>query len=323
MELVKASPKVVVVGEGMIEATSAGSGLWRLGGGGDTLNTAIHMARLGCDVAYVTALGSDPFSEDLRAAWAAEGLDLSHVMTDPARRPGLYAIQTDDAGERTFHYWREHSAARRMFDLPGAGEALAAIAGADLVIFSLITLAILPPTGRRALIKACSKAGIGAQVAFDGNYRPRLWASAREARKARNIALRVSDIGLPTLSDEILLEDDPAPEARPGVLTAGDVAQRWASRGVTEVVVKLGEDGCRLPDGRVSPPPLRIAPLDTSGAGDAFNAGYLAARLRDLEPMAAALAGHQLAGWVIQRAGAVPDRDADAPYPAPRIASPS
>jgi 2-dehydro-3-deoxygluconokinase len=57
-----------------------------------------------------------------------------------------------------------------------------------------------------------------------------------------------------------------------------------------------------------------LPPLDTSGAGDAFNAGYLQARLRGADPKEAALAGHSLAGWVIQRAGAIPPRDAEAHY---------
>ena len=116
--------RIVLAGEAMLELSQDGAG-WRLGYGGDTLNTAIHLARAGHDVAYLTALGSDPLSADLRARWAAEGLDTSLVLDHPARATGLYAISTDTAGERSFTYWRDTSAARELFALEAAGDALA------------------------------------------------------------------------------------------------------------------------------------------------------------------------------------------------------
>ena len=103
--------RIVCIGEAMLELARRGDG-WSLGYGGDTLNTAIHLARLGHDVAYLTALGGDPFSQDMKARWAAEGLDTSLVLTHPTRQAGLYAIDTDEAGERSFTYWRDASAAR-------------------------------------------------------------------------------------------------------------------------------------------------------------------------------------------------------------------
>ena len=96
-----------------------GSDGWHLGFGGDTLNTAIHLARGGHDIAYLTAIGCDPLSADLKPQWAAEGLDTALVLEPPVRATGLYAISTDAAGERSFSYWRDTSAARAMFDLPG------------------------------------------------------------------------------------------------------------------------------------------------------------------------------------------------------------
>ncbi len=143
--------RLVFIGEAMLELARAGSG-WQLGHGGDTLNTAIHLARLGHDTAYLTAIGSDPLSGDMKARWAAEGLDTRLVLAHPSRSSGLYAITTDAAGERSFAYWRDTSAARAMFDLPQSDEALDQAAHADVLGFSLITLAILPPDARARLI---------------------------------------------------------------------------------------------------------------------------------------------------------------------------
>lgn len=278
----------------------------RLGYGGDALNTALHLARFGLHTAFLTALGSDRLSKNLRANWAGEGLNCDLILTDPARQPGLYAIHTDAAGERTFQYWRETSAARRMFELPGTQAAVAAAAQAKCLLFSLITLAILPPAGRESLL-ALAKAvrNRGGIVAFDGNYRPGLWPSVEEARAASLRAMAVANIGLPTASDEELLCGNGTPE---------NVARRWSAAGVGEVLVKTGEAGCLLPDGRSLPPPAVLTPVDTSGAGDAFNAGYLAERIAGGTPEAAALRGHLLAGWVIARRGAIPQRDEEAPY---------
>jgi 2-dehydro-3-deoxygluconokinase len=304
--------RIVVIGEGMLELarqrSSKGGEDWQLGYGGDTLNTAIHLARAGHDVAYLTALGSDSMSANLKAQWAAEGLDTSLVLDHPTRGAGLYAISTDAAGERSFSYWRDTSAAREMFALPGMANALAAAEQADLLCFSLISLAILPPADRDnlyALARAVRTRG--GKVAFDGNYRPRLWSSVEDARSSRDAAIIVADIGLPTLDDETALSGEEDADA---------VARHWAALGCAETVVKLGPDGCRLPDGAILPPPAVLYPVDTSGAGDAFNGGYLAARMNGAGVAAAARAGHALAGWCVMRGGAIPARDGSAPYAA-------
>ena len=174
--------RIVLIGEAMLELARKG-GDWQLGYGGDTLNTAIHLARAGHDVAYLTALGTDPFSADLKGRWAAEGLDTALVLDHPTRGTGLYAIATDAAGERSFTYWRDSSAAREMLALPESAAALAVAAQADLVALSLITLAILPAVGRVRLLELIRQVRQnGGQVAFDGNYRPRL--PDRRARRA-------------------------------------------------------------------------------------------------------------------------------------------
>jgi 2-dehydro-3-deoxygluconokinase len=291
--------RIVCCGEGMLELTRA-NGVWDLGYGGDTLNTAIHLARKGHDVGYLTALGPDPFSARLWEQWAAEGLDLSLVLTHPHRAAGLYAITTDERGERSFTYWRDASAAREMFAVADLDSLAATIGNADVFCFSLITLSILSPEHRPLLLEVAAQVRAkGGRVAYDGNYRERLWAGAAEARAAHEQAIAIADIGLPTLEDE---------QAIHGQGDATAVAELWSSLGCAEVIVKLGENGCRLPDGAIVPPEQHLAPVDTSGAGDAFDAGYLDARLSGASPREAAAAGHRLAAWTIMRRGAIPPR---------------
>ncbi|WP_375244637.1 sugar kinase [Sphingomonas parapaucimobilis] len=297
--------RIVVVGEGMIELSRADGGLWRLGHGGDTLNTAIHLARMDRDVRYVTALGDDPFSATLLQDWAAEGIDTSLILRDPTRMPGLYAITTDEAGERSFSYWRGQSAARRTLSLPGSAAAMVEAEQADLLLYSLITLAILDEPSREHLFDLAQRVRArGGRVAFDGNYRPRLFGTQDEARELCHRAIGGCDIGLPTLEDEAMLVDAKSAEG---------VRDRWQGLGAGEVVVKLGADGCLVTGVGIVPPPERLNPRDTSGAGDAFNAGYLDARLDGLSPAEAAVRGHRLAGWTVMRSGAIPARDDDLP----------
>lgn len=305
--------RIAVLGEGMLELahpdTGTGDGSWQLGYGGDTLNTAIHLARFGLAVSYVTALGGDPFSADLRRDWAGEGLNTDHVLTDPARLPGLYAIRTDAAGERSFFYWRSTSAARNLFALAGIDDALRHMASANLLYLSLISLAVIPGEAREQVYDVCAKVRRnGGKVAFDSNYRPRLWDDVESARTAVERMAGLCDIALPTAADEALLfgTGDPA-----------EIAARWYARGASEIAVKLGAEGCLLSmagDRQRIPAEAGICPVDTSGAGDAFNAGYLQARMQGRDEASAARSGHRLAAWVVTRNGALPARSDAAPY---------
>jgi 2-dehydro-3-deoxygluconokinase len=297
--------RIVCVGEAMVELAPRGPA-WDVGYGGDTLNQALHLVRFGYDVAYLTVLGSDPFAPRMSGAWAREGLDTALVLRDEARNTGLYTISIDERGERHFNYWRADSAARALFAHPRIGEAVALSAEADVLVYSLISLAILPEEGREALLRLAGEIrSRGGKVAFDGNYRARLWDSAATARRWRDRAAAEADFGFPTIDDEREMVGDEDPEA---------AAAQWQRAGCHEVVVKLGGAGCRLANGTVLPPAAHLHPLDSSGAGDAFSAGYLAARLRGAEPADAARCGHDLAGWTLMRAGAIPARDHASPY---------
>ncbi len=296
--------RIAAIGEGMVELARFPDGGWRTAYGGDALNTAVHLARMGCDTAFLSALGPDPLSAHLREAWRAEGLDVAHVLHHPTRPVGIYAIETAADGERSFAYWRSASAARDMFGLPEMAAAIEALRGVDLLYLSLITLAILPVEARRKLFRLCRDVrSRGGLVAFDSNYRPALWGNVAKAHEAVRQMAALTDIALPTLDDERLLFGDRSTEA---------VVDRWQGWGVGEVVVKLGAEGCVVAHGaeRIDVPACFVpVPVDTSGAGDAFNAGYLAARASG-DFAAAAGAGHRLAAWVVARRGALPAQEA-------------
>jgi 2-dehydro-3-deoxygluconokinase len=291
--------RVVAAGECMLEMSRCGD-LWRLGAAGDSFNTALYLARLGMSVRYFTAVGQDPFSEEMLGSWAQEGLDTSLVLRDPGRLPGLYAIRTDERGERSFFYWRQHSAARQLLQLPGSEAALQAATRCDLLYLTGITLSLFDAAGRRRWLElAAAVRRHGGVVAFDPNYRPQGWSNAAEARAAfEAMALEVS-IWLTTNDDERLLFGDDETAL---------VCDRWRGAGVGEVVVKQGAAGAAVQCGaKTIEVPVEVAApvVDTTGAGDAFNAAYLASRMRGMGIRQAAEAGNLLAGAVVQVPGAI------------------
>lgn len=290
---------VVAIGECMLELVRSGDG-WRMNHAGDTFNTALNLRRLGVTVAYFTALGSDPFSREMRAGWMREQLDVSLVLTDPTRLPGLYAIRTDGDGERTFYYWRESSAVRHLFELPGIEAAIAHAGETDVLFLSGITLSLFQPAERERLhaIAGSVRARDGC-VAFDPNYRARCWPDPQTARAAIGEFAATASILLPTFSDESALFGDATPE---------ETVARYRRSGADEVAVKLDARGClvatRSQCEYVAPAQV-VTPVDTSGAGDAFNAAYLAARLAGRSGIEAARAGNLLAGEVVRHPGAM------------------
>jgi len=294
---------VVVIGEAMVELSRVdiAAGRATVGVAGDTLNTAIYLARAlrgAGTVDYVTALGRESLSDAMVARIASEGVGTGRIGRHPSRLPGIYAIETDAAGERSFRYWRETSAARTLFSEPGAAEA--AIAGADVVYLSGITLAILSEAARASLVAACTVAGeSGRIVVFDSNFRPALWPDRDAARAACDAMWRAATVALPSADDEAALHPGESPEA---------AVRRIAGHGVAEIVLKCGARGPLVWEGgpcRAAEPRAAMRVVDTTAAGDSFNAGYMAARLRGAAPLAAAREGHALAACVIARPGAI------------------
>jgi 2-dehydro-3-deoxygluconokinase len=146
-------------------------------------------------------------------------------------------------------------------------------------------------------------------VAYDSNYRPRLWDSSKAARDWSQRAMAVATIGLPTGDDERLMQGTQDHDAA--------IAERWLAAGCQEVAVKGGAAGCTLASLSQAPihsPCIPVTIVDSSGAGDAFNAAYLAAKLTGDAPQSAAAQAHRLAAWVIGRHGALPPPDSGAPY---------
>lgn len=305
------SKKIAVIGECMIELSQKGTAVNR-GFGGDTLNTSVYIARqvdsAALAVEYVTALGTDNFSQQMLDAWQNEAVGTRLIQRMDNRLPGLYYIETDSTGERTFYYWRNEAAAKFWLESPQADSICEELATFDFLYLSGISLAILSDSSRDKLLSLLRECRAnGGKVIFDNNYRPRLWASKEETQRVYQQMLECTDIAFLTLDDEDLLW---------GEKPVDEVIARTQAAGVEEVVIKRGADSCLVAVADqpvVEVPAIKLAKesvVDTTAAGDSFSAGYLAVRLTGGDAAAAAKRGHLTASTVIQYRGAIIPREA-------------
>ncbi|MEL0607253.1 sugar kinase [Vibrio echinoideorum] len=314
---------IAIIGECMIELNGKPFGSMHQTFGGDTLNAAVYLSR-GCEanlnkddikVSYVTALGADPISKGMLERWQQEGMSTDLVLQDSQRTPGLYLIQLDDAGERTFLYWRNQSAARYLLQHPDFNQIKQALRNVDMVFLSGITLAILPKQDRIELLNILVELKTqGIEIAFDSNFRPALWPQDENqaVKNSYQAMYTLTDLALVTFDDEQLIWGDTSPE---------QTIERLTKLGVKRCIVKLGADGCLIQDtttqgdinqdfGTASAP--RAVPtqpidsvVDTTSAGDSFNGGFLSAYLAGEDLITSCQRGNTMAGVVIQHRGAI------------------
>ena len=293
--------RIACIGECMVELSELPGGTLTRGYGGDTLNTAVYLARLGAQVDYCTVLGDDPFSDEMLAGWQAEGVGTSLVLRLPGRLPGLYLIRRDAHGERSFFYWRGEAPARQLLELPGSDAIAEALAACGQLYLSGITLSLYSAAGRERLFATLQRA----------RARGRGWRStpisARAAGPTATSPARSSAAPsrrptscwpLPRISSCCS-----ARLARPSCWPARRTARSCSSWPSPPA-------GSSWPVVELLVPAQPVADVvDTTAAGDSFAAGYLAARLAGADPEAAARAGHRLAGAVMRHQGALIPRD--------------
>lgn len=261
---------VVTLGEtmGLLVAEETGPAdrveRFRAGIGGAETNVAIGLARLGVRVTWIGRVGADAFGDRVRRELRAEGVE-THVVVDAGAPTGLMVKTRPIPGAARVEYRRAGSAGSRLSpdDVPAD-----LVRGAALLHVTGITPA-LSPTADAAVDRAVALAQeAGIPISFDVNHRTALWDAATSGARYRQLAAQATVVfaGL-----------DEARLLAPGVADA-DLPAAIAATGPTQVVVKLGAEGCvaRLDGESYVEAAVAIRPVDTVGAGDAFVAGYLA-----------------------------------------------
>jgi 2-dehydro-3-deoxygluconokinase len=263
--------RVVTFGEtmGLGRATELGTlaqvGGLRLGIGGAESNVGIALSRLGTSVIWFGRVGADGLGERVVRELRAEGVDV-RATVDRHSPTGfmLRELRTPDSAR--VYYYRTGSAGSglRPDDLD-----FDAIAGADLLHLTGITLALSDSASAAAHAAVDAAKSAGVPVSFDVNHRPSLWIGRDASPVYREIAAR---------ADIVFAGEEEAQLVAAVTGPPSELAFAIADLGPTQVLIKLGADGClALVDGTLrAEAAVAIRPMDTVGAGDGFVAGYLA-----------------------------------------------
>jgi 2-dehydro-3-deoxygluconokinase len=290
--------RIACIGEAMIELSLQGQTA-QVGVAGDTLNTAIYLKRCapGLAVDYVSCVGDDPFSDQIEAFIAAQEVGTAALTRIAGKSPGLYAITTSPEGERSFTYWRSASAARLMFQRD-SGCDFSSLEHYDVLYLSGISIAILPHEVRAALLDWLGQSTV--KLAYDSNYRPRLWEDQKTARDVTAAFWKRADICLPSIDDEMALFSE----------TANEVSARFRASGARGALKRgpLGPLSLGETVDQTYPPAETV--IDTTAAGDSFNGGYLAGLLSGESQTEALRRGHDCAAKVVAHRGAIIPREA-------------
>lgn len=269
--------EVITLGEAMAvlypnePITLAQAATLTLGIGGAESNLAIMLSRLGHDVHFISRVGADPFGARIRRTLVDEGVDVGGLLTDEIAPTGVFFREWLPDGARRVFYYRSGSAASHLAPDDLHSEAFT---GTRLLHVTGITPA-LSATCAAAVERAVELAhAAGALVSFDPNYRPALW-DITTAQKALLPVMATADLLLMGHEDS---------RALLGVDGEEQALRAASALGARMVVLKQAERGACAWDGatRISIPPASVVKaIDPMGAGDAFNAGFLSAWLRD------------------------------------------
>ncbi|ATG79695.1 MULTISPECIES: sugar kinase [Pseudoalteromonas] len=303
--------KIAIIGECMVELSGQLFSSMQQNYGGDTMNTAIYLKKLAgqsVDVNYVTCMGADTLSTAMIKQWQKHQLNTDFVLIAPDKQVGLYMIQNDVQGERSFQYWRSDSAAKYLVTHPDFNHIVALLSHFDAIYLSGISLAILSVKDCNTLLEILTKlAHQGVDIIYDSNHRPALWASDEHCKKTNKVMYALANLSLLTFDDEVQIWAD-------NNITACHF--RLHKAGAQHVLIKTGADGCQYSNKNTSEPRYfktnKVDNVtDTTAAGDSFNAGFLAYWLHGNSIEDCAKAGNLLAGQVIQHRGAIVGIDTD------------
>ncbi|HPZ16196.1 MAG TPA: sugar kinase [Sphaerochaeta sp.] len=228
-------------------------------------NVAVGLAKLGHRASWLSKVGDDEFGHYVIRELRAEGVDTDAVILDGDHPTGLMIKEFSPSLQSSVYYYRKGSAASTLkcddidWDF---------LAQAKIIHISGITAAISASSRQMVYAVAEFAKQHGILFSFDPNIRRKLW-SLEEATEALVPLFSLADIVL--LGDEeaqILLQTDEQEQ----------VASALHARGARWVALKQGAEGAYVSDGKtgISIPAEPVQVADTIGAGDAFNAGFLA-----------------------------------------------
>ena len=236
--------------------------------GGDTYNSAVYFSRLTnnkTNTFYSTALGKDNFSKKMISRFKNENIKCDYIRTDGENPPGLYSIEINEKGERSFSYWRDQSPSKYIFLGSKGKKLIKDINNADIFYYTGISAGILDEKQRKDLINIGSSAII---CGFDFNYRSQLHYNNKVSQLLFNEINNRVDIHFVSFDDARELFNIKSPLEIFEIIN--EKKNLILIRYKNSIIFKNKQQEIKtvtVPHGEV---------VDTTAAGDAFNGSFLA-----------------------------------------------
>ncbi|MBX0323206.1 carbohydrate kinase [Halomicroarcula sp. F13] len=299
-------PTVLVAGDTLVDfvperpGPPGDAGGYRPKFGGSGANVALALDRIGVPPLFWTRLATDDFGAFLRSHLDDSAIPDSFVVTDPEARTTLAVVTHDADGDRSFTFYREGGADTRFQTGTVPDETLDAV---SWVHTTGVTESVEP--SRSATLELQQRASEHCTVSLDPNWRPEMWESHHEFRAVVRGSLEAVDVVKATPEDLAAAgfeHDDPE-----------RLARAVTDYGPHTVVLTMGDAGALCYGTDASPvqgvarhPGYDVDVVDTTGAGDAFLAAFIAALTNGVRDADDALSLANAAGAVATtQAGAV------------------
>ena len=268
--------------------------------GGTTANVSANIACLGISSAFIGGIGSDPYGQYILDAFAREGVNTEGIFIKQDGFTGIVLAIIDDEGERTFVACARGSAYTLLTE---ADVSQIDFDQYDILHTSGVSLVEQP--SRDAQLFAMKNArDLGKKIYYDPNLRLEGDIFPRELYNAQLEAISLSDVVL--IGEEELYLMCKCKSIKNG-------SARLHEKGAGLIVVKQGSQGVSVFDGKdsMTVPSFKVQVCSTAGAGDAFDAGFIAAQLRGYSMYDSLVYANAVAGLKVmhKEARAVPSHE--------------
>ncbi len=288
---------ILGIGEALIEYSEQSNGIYRQSFAGDVLNTLYYASRLGCRVSFFSQFGQDSFTNDLLAFLDRNKIDRQRCIRSTDKNNGLYIIRNTKDGEPSFTFFRENSAARETFVSNEIGDIKQFVQDAKVLMISAIGLAVF--YNIESLIELLKFKPSGQRIYFDANVRESLWKDKERLRQwLVELAPIVDVLSISVSDDEKLFSKRPPAE----------ILEYYVSLGYQTVILRNGADDVLLyANNSIDIIPIEKvnSVIDATGAGDAFNAGYICSMLKQYSPRESVVNGNRAARQVLSHHGGI------------------
>ncbi len=292
---------VCSIGEAMIEISNLKNSLYNQSFAGDTLNFCNYLDKKKLNAFFLSAIGKSEINQSLLDFVKSKKISTKHIKQINQSEVGLYLIKNKNNGEKQFFYWRDESAAKQYFNNIDFLNLYKELKNFDYIYFSGITLSIIHISKLNNFIKLLKQLKVKKiKIVFDFNIRPSRW-NKKNLNKFFNSVLKFVDICFLSGEDMNYWKNKNNIKSYEKIVRKYKIKHSIFRKNAKFTYVFLNKTKYVFRN------KLLKKVVDTSGAGDGFNAAYLSNFIVNNDPLLALKAGSSLGSKIVMKKGAIVD----------------